>query len=134
MSAPASKHFAVDILSRFAQAEELEIDAPPSAATGMIRPRTIWVVVVDDAVYVRSWKGPAGHWYQEVCAHGQAVVYLDGHPIPVRVVPVPDEATRAQVSEAYRRKYFDDPFLRSMLRADVVPTTLRLEPQERPGT
>lgn len=68
-----------------------------------------------------------------VRAYAQAAVYLDEHPIPVRVVPVTDEATRAQVSEVYRRQYLDDPFLPSILRDEVVPMTLRLEPQEDPA-
>lgn len=128
MSATAPKHFDGDVLSRFAQTEEMEIDAP-QPETVLIHPRTIWVVVVSDDVYVRSLKGPAGHWYQEARASSTAVVYLDGHPIPVRAVPVTDEAMLAQVSEAYRRKYADDPFMPSLLRKEVLPTTLRLEPQ-----
>ena len=128
MSATAPKHFDVDVLSRFTQTEEIEIDVP-QPETVLIHPRTIWVVVVSDDVYVRSLKGHAGHWYQEARASSKAVVYLDGHPIPVRAVPVTDEAMLAQVSQAYRRKYADDPFMPSMLRKEVLPTTLRLEPQ-----
>ena len=128
MSATAPKHFDVDVLARLAHTEEIEIDTPRPEAPAAIHPTTIWVVVVGDTVYVRSWKGQAGRWYQEARARSKAVVYLDGHPIPVRAVPVTDDAAIAQVSEAYREKYPDDPFMPSMLRDDVLPTTLRLEP------
>ncbi|HEU5367655.1 MAG TPA: DUF2255 family protein [Ktedonobacterales bacterium] len=128
MSATVPKHFDEHVLNRLAQTEEIEIDVPRPEALASIHPTTIWVVVVDDTVYVRSWKGKAGRWYQRISADPQAVVYLEGHPIPVRATPVNDEATITQVSEAYRRKYFEDPFMRSMLRDEILPTTLRLEP------
>lgn len=136
MSATARRHFDVDVLNRLAQTEEIVIDAPRQRPEdpALIHPRTIWVVVVDDDVYVRSWKGNAGRWYQETRAHAKAVLYLEGHLIPVRAFPVTDEATIAQVSDAYRRKYADDPFLPSMLRKEILLTTLRLEPQELPLT
>jgi hypothetical protein len=128
MSAVAPKHFHGDVLNRLAQTAEIEIDAP-RPETALIQPRTIWVVVVGDHAFVRSWKGNAGRWFQEVRAHAKAIVYLDGHPIPVRAFPVSDEATIAQVSDAYRRKYYEDPFMSSMLREEILPSTLRLEPQ-----
>lgn len=132
MSATAPKRFDVDVLNRLAQTEEIEIDAPRPEAPAVIHPTTIWVVVVGGHVYVRSWKGNAGRWYQEARAHSKAVVYLDGHPIPVRAFPVTDDATIAQVSDAYRRKYPDDPYTPSMVREEVLPTTLRVEPQYPP--
>ena len=128
MSATAPKHFDADVRDRLAQAEEIEIDVPRTEASASIRPTTIWVVVVDENVYVRSWKGKAGRWYQRISKDPQATVYVDGHPIPVRAIPVTDAATIAQVSDGYRRKYFEDPFMRSMLRDEILPTTLRLEP------
>jgi hypothetical protein len=129
MSATAPKHFEADVLNRLTQTEEVEIDATQSAeADTVMHPTTIWVVVVGEDAYVRSWKGEAGNWYRKARANSKAVVYLDGHPIPVRVVPVTDDATIARVSDAYREKYLDEPYMPSMLRDEVLPTTLRLEP------
>jgi hypothetical protein len=129
MSATMPKHFDANVLNRLAQAEEIEIDVKRLAeADTLIHPTTIWVVVVDENVYVRSWKGKAGRWYRRISTNPQATVYVEGHPISVRAIPVTDAATIAQASEAYRRKYFEDPFMRSMLRDEILPTTLRLEP------
>jgi hypothetical protein len=58
------------------------------------------------------------------------VLHVGEREIPFRAVRVEDPQTIAQVSEAYRRKYerswpneTDE-----MLREEVLPTTLRLEP------
>jgi hypothetical protein len=128
MSTTAPKHFDADVLNRLAQVEEIEFEAPQPGADGLLHPTTLWVVVVGADVYIRSWRGNAGRWYQAVRANPKAVLYLDGHPLPVRVVPVTDDTTIAQVSDAYRRKYSDDPAMPSMLRDEILPTTLRLEP------
>ncbi len=123
------KHFDAGTLNRLAETEEIELDDLGSETDALIHPTTVWVVVVGEQVFVRSWKGNAGHWYQKVKTQAKAVVYLDGHPIFVQAVPLTDEATIVQVSDAYRRKYADDPFMPSMLRDEVLPTTLRLEPR-----
>lgn len=127
MSTMLPRHFEADVLNRLAHTEEIEIEVPHLGADAGFHLTTLWVVVVGDAVYIRSWSGDAGHWYQVVREHPQAAVYLDGHRTPVRAVPVTDAATIAQVSDAYHRKYGDDPALPSMVREEILPTTLRLD-------
>jgi hypothetical protein len=58
------------------------------------------------------------------------VLHADGREIPFRAIKVEDAHRVAGVSEAYRRKYerawpTETP---EMLRDEVVPTTLKLEP------
>ncbi len=91
--------------------------------------RTIWVVVVGSDAYVRSVNGKQGHWYQELVAKSVCSVYADGQRIPVQAVPVSDAETQAQVSVAYMRKYWQYPHdVAWLVGAEVLPTTLRLEP------
>jgi hypothetical protein len=90
---------------------------------------TIWIVVEGGQVYVRSVRGPAGRWYRELLANPRGAVHADGLEVAVQARPVTDGATIARVSGALQRKYerrWPGPTA-SMLVAEVLPTTLRLE-------
>jgi hypothetical protein len=129
MQAEQQRHFAPDVLDLLKTVEEVQLE-PRSPHAKHRGPVTIWIVVVDDNVYVRSYRGAQGRWYQALLANPEGVLRVGPREIPFRAVRVDDPRTIAQVSEAYRRKYerswpneTDD-----MLREDVLPTTLRLEP------
>jgi hypothetical protein len=93
------------------------------------RPVTIWIVVVDDAVFVRSVRGPQGKWYIAARADGEATLVIDQRELPVRVTPAPDPADVAAVSQAILSKYATSPYARVMVSDEIVPTTLRLDPR-----
>jgi hypothetical protein len=92
------------------------------------RPVTIWVVVVNDGVFVRSVQGPRGKWYRAVKADGQATLVLDGPEVPVRVTAVTDTATLDAVSHAILSKYATSPYAKVLASGETVATTLRLDP------
>lgn len=129
MSTTVPKHFEADTRNRLAQTPEIQIETRRPGADATAHRTTIWVVVEGEDVYIRSWHGTGGRWYQEIKANPVAAIYIDGQRIPVRAVPVTDDATIARVSEAYRQKYCNDPFMPSMVRDEILPTTLRLEPR-----
>jgi hypothetical protein len=90
----------------------------------------IWVVVVDGEVFVRSVRGPKGRWYREISGNPAGALHAGDRRIPVRAAPATDTPTTQAVSEAIRSKYERDwpgPTA-AMLRADVLPTTLKLSP------
>ena len=122
------KHFDVDVQNRLAQTKEIKIETRRPGAGAAAHRTTIWVVVVGEDVSIRSFHGNAGRWYQEIKANPAAAVYVAGQRIPVRAVPVTDDATIARVSDEYRSKYRNDPSMSAMVRDEVLPTTLRLEP------
>ncbi len=93
------------------------------------RPVTIWIVVVDDAVFVRSVRGPQGKWYIAARADGEATLVIDQRELPVCVTPVPDPADVAAVSQAILSKYATSPYAQVMVSDAIVPTTLRLGPR-----
>jgi hypothetical protein len=121
-------HFAPDILKLLNEDDEVQIE--PRSPTGPGSPVTIWIVVVDNDVYVRSYRGPRGRWYQALLAHPEGVLHAGEREIPFRAVHVEDPQTIARVSEAYQRKYERKwpTETAEMLLGDVLPTTLRLEP------
>jgi hypothetical protein len=93
------------------------------------RPVTIWIVVVDDAVFVRSVRGPHGKWYLAARADEHATLVIDQRELPVRVIHATDPASEAAVSQAILAKYATSPYARVMVSDDIVPTTLRLDPR-----
>ncbi|GHO42186.1 DUF2255 family protein [Ktedonospora formicarum] len=90
----------------------------------------IWVVVEDGDVYIRSYRGQAGRWYQEITAFPSAVLHLNREQLAIRAIRVTDEATITRVSQALLQKYptSSSSYAESMVRDEVVGTTLRLEP------
>ena len=89
----------------------------------------IWVVVADDEVFVRSVRGSKGRWYRDLAAGGSATFEFAGRRLDVRAVPASDADSVARASAEYLRKYQPSPYAQAMVRAEVLPTTLRLEPR-----
>lgn len=109
--------------------DEIEIEVVTTRPDGTLRRTVVWPVVEDDVAYVRSYRGPAGKWYQEALAHPDAALAVGGRDVPVRLVPATDPASVAACSAALARKYVDDSSLPAMLIDGVLPTTLRIEPR-----
>jgi hypothetical protein len=89
----------------------------------------IWAVVADDEVFVRSVRGTKGRWYRDLATGGSATLEFDGRRLGVRALPTSDPASIARASREYLSKYQPSPYAQSMVRAEVLPTTLRLEPR-----
>jgi len=74
----------------------------------------IWVVVADDEVFVRSVRGGKGRWYRDLATGGSATLEFGGRRLGVQALPTTDPDSIARASRD---------------RAEVLPTTLRLEPR-----
>jgi hypothetical protein len=92
----------------------------------------IWVVVADDEVFVRSVRGGKGRWYRDLAVGGSATLEFAGRRLAVRALPTSDAGSIARASREYLRKYQPSPYAQSMVRNEVLPTTLRLEPLTTP--
>ncbi len=88
----------------------------------------IWVVVEDEKVYVRSVRGTPGRWYQRALAEPDVTLRVGGNRLRFRAVPAGDDESVERASEGLRRKYPKGRSLDSMLRPEVLRTTLLLEP------
>jgi hypothetical protein len=116
-------------LERLRSSEEVEIET--RAAEGAADHRTvIWIVLDEqDRVFIRSVRGAAGRWYREAVGHPDCVLLIGETTIPVTAVVATDPESVAACSRVLRAKYAQDSSLRSMLRAEALPTTLRLLPR-----
>ena len=106
---------------------EVEIETRDADDAPMHR-TTIWAAVEDGDVYVRSVRGGKGRWYRDVIANPVASLNVEGESIPVRAVPAGDPESVGRATAGYRRKYSDSSALDSVLRDEILDTTLRLEP------
>jgi len=106
--------------------EEIEIET--SVPGGQVHLAVIWVMVEDDEVLVRSYLGAGARWFREATRTGRAALHAGGLRIPVRVLQAADQASIERASRGLARKYAGSASLPSMLRDEVLDTTLRLEP------
>jgi hypothetical protein len=90
---------------------------------------TIWVVVADKDVFIRSVKGVKGQWYKDLAKGGPATLDVAGRAVPVQAVPANEGQSIERASRAYLSKYHDSPWSQSMVRDEVLATTLRLDPR-----
>ena len=78
-------------------AQEIEIETRRDADSPVHR-TTVWPVVEEGQVFVRSLRGDAGRWYREMSANPEAVVHLDDESIDVLAVPAPDAQSAERAS------------------------------------
>ena len=118
-----------NLLWKLAESDEIEIETRRDAKAPAHR-TTIWIVPTQDGVYIRSYKGKRGRWYQEAIANSQVVVHVGRRQAPARAIPESSSKVISEVSAAYREKYGErwPSETEPMLKRSVLPTTLRLEP------
>jgi hypothetical protein len=108
---------------------ELETPIETYRPDGTPRRTIIWVLVDGDDVFVRSWKGDRGYWFQSATEpDAKIALIIDGRTVPVVAHAATDPESVERCSEALRRKYPGNDSLAGMLRSDILGTTLRLEP------
>lgn len=88
----------------------------------------IWVVVVDEDIYVRSVDGEAGHWYRRALAEPEVALRVGDARFRFRAVPASDADSVERASEGLRLKYRGRS-LEMMLLPEVLGTTLLLQPR-----
>jgi hypothetical protein len=65
----------------------------------------VWVVVVEDRVFVRSYNDKPSGWYRAFREEPRGAIQLEGKEVAVRAKPVRSERIRDAVTQAYAEKY-----------------------------
>ncbi len=65
----------------------------------------VWVVVVDDRVFARSWSDKPTGWFQAFRKEANGTVQVGDREIPVRGIPVRSARIRDAVTVAFGEKY-----------------------------
>jgi hypothetical protein len=69
------------------------------------RPTGVWVVVVEDRVFVRSWNDKPTGWFRAFKTQPDGTIEVGGVEVPVRAKPVRSARLRSAVTAAYGQKY-----------------------------
>ncbi len=89
------------LLTELRRAKGLRI----SAGTGSHRFIGIWVVVVRDRVFVRSWSVKPDGWCRTFLKEPRGAIQVADQEIAVRAVPVRDKRLRDAIDRAYLERY-----------------------------
>lgn len=125
--ASKAARFSDDVLAEFGKRKSLRI----RAGIGPHRFIGIWVVVVDERVFVRSWSIKPQGWYRAFLRESCGTVQVAGFEIPVRAVRTRDKSVRDAVDRAYLSKYNtrgEIKYAKDLGSAQSRATTLELRP------
>ena len=97
----AARTFSDELLVSLNESKGLRI----RAGSGKHRFIGIWVVVVKDRVFVRSWSVKPDGWYRAFRKQPRGAIQVAGDEIAVRAVPITSKALRDAIDRAYLEKY-----------------------------
>jgi hypothetical protein len=93
--------FPARILGQLCDGKSLRI----RAGAGAHRFIGIWVVVVEDRVFVRSWSVKPEGWYRVFCAEARGAIRIADRDIPVMALPIKNKRVLDAIDRAYLDKY-----------------------------
>lgn len=115
-------------LDKIGGAEELEIASLRRDGT-LRKPVTIWVVRLEDDLYVRSYKGNSGHWFRAAQVSRKGRIWAGGIEKDVTFEDAEPELND-QIDTAYHTKYGRYPqYVAPMVTPEVRATTIKLVPR-----
>ena len=97
----AKGQFHADLLAVLRDGKGLRI----RAGTGRHRFIDIWVVVVKDRVFVRSWSVKPDGWYQTFLKEPRGAIQVADQENTVRAVRIGNKRLRDAIDRAYLEKY-----------------------------
>src|SRR5205085_12553390 len=96
------KDFSRDLVRELEERAEVRVE---TEADGRRSSVIIWVVVTQDGVYVRSYRGSKGVWYQRLRQDGTGALRVGRRRAPARAAPHPDPARNRRRDQAYLPTY-----------------------------
>ena len=119
-------------LDRIARSDDLHISPFREDGRTYGTPTWIWSVVVEGNLYVRSYNGPAGRWYQAAMQQKAGRITAAGITKEVAFEPV-DGVIQDRIDDAYRAKYRGSPYLGPMINTGARAATVKLIPRDTDG-
>jgi hypothetical protein len=117
-----------DELKKIGNAEELRIAT--LRKDGTLRKKVIiWVVRVDDDLYVRSVNGREGVWFSGLLTRHEGHIWASGVEQDVTFAEESDPAINDRIDDAYRAKYGRYPqYVAPMVIPKARKATIKLVP------
>ena len=122
-----------DELTQIGTAEELEIASLRGDNT-LRKSRTIWVVRVEDDLYVRSVNGRGSDWFRGTETRHEGHIQAGSIDKDVTFVEIDaDDAIHDQIDAAYRTKYrrYAASIINSTLTPNAHSATIKLVPRPK---
>ena len=119
-------------LHRIAETDDLHIAPFREDGKTYGTPTWIWSVVVDGALYVRSYNGQSGRWYQAARKQKAGRISAAGITKEVSFEPV-SGSLNDRIDDAYRSKYASSPYLKPMISARARDATVKVLPRVNNG-
>ena len=124
---PSNRKFSKPVVAALAKDKILGI----RAGSGDHRFIGVWMVVVGDRLFIRSWGVKKKSWYRAFLEDPTGTIQAAGRELEVRARPRVSERDKAAVDRAYAEKY-DTPgaikyvkgFVRSKKRRDTTTELL----------
>ena len=123
----ARRHFTQPVLSLLHTSRTLRI----RAGSGKHRMIGIWMVVVENRLFVRSWTVEPDGWFHTFRREGRGSIAVGRRNIAVRAVHIKSDRLKNAVSRAYADKYKSPgsrPYVRGFRTAKRKNATLELIP------
>jgi hypothetical protein len=124
----AEQTWSPEVLSDLASADELVLVISRADRADLRVP--VWLLVVHDQLYVRSYKGVTSGWYRGVVARQQQAIVIGGRDTRVLFETVPrTDDVQKDLDSAYLTKYARFDYRDAMVEPAAVDATLRILPQ-----
>jgi hypothetical protein len=117
-------------LDRIGAADEMEIASYKQ--DGTLSPyTTIWVVQVENDLFVRSWRGRTGVWFRRAVQLHEGRIRVGATERDVSFEEPEDDSIHPAIDQAYRDKYsrYGNPYVQPMVEAAATAATFRLSPR-----
>lgn len=118
-------------LDKIGASEEIKLSALRNDGT-YYNPVIIWVVRVDDNLYVRSYKGAKGSWFKHIQVNLKGKVTAGGITKEVNFVVLKNEDKQLndKIDHEYRSKYhkYGKTYVDPMVSPQTRVTTVKMEP------
>ena len=117
-----------DEVAAIGGADELEI-APYSEDRSLRPYTTIWVVRIDDDLYVRAYRGRDRGWFRRALQRREGRIRAGGVERDVTFED-PDPGVNPAIDHAYQAKYarYGDAYVKPMIGPDAIAATFRIVP------
>jgi hypothetical protein len=119
--------FSDDVLAHLRKGKTLRIRAGSSAHRFI----GIWVVVVEDRVFVRSWSVKPAGWYRTFLKKRRGAIQAGDREIAVRAVHTKSKRLKDAIDRAYLAKYSSPgelKYVRDLCSAKSRVATIELVP------
>ncbi|HVM70662.1 MAG TPA: DUF2255 family protein [Anaerolineales bacterium] len=119
-----------DELNKISKAEELELSSLRQDGT-LRSPVTMWVVRIEDNLYVRAVKGRTGPWFRGALTRHAGRIQSGGVKKEVTFVEEADASLNARIDAAYREKYAHYPkeYVDACVTPEARAATIKLVPR-----